>query len=245
MAWLEAASVPAFFRLADELKAHGAPEVLIRAARCSAGEKVRHARAMKALAHRHGTPVPEVESSPFTSRSLEALVLENAREGCVRETYGAVVAGWQARTAQNARAREELGRIAGDELRHAELACAVEAWAAEQLTPAERRRVREARLEAFRELERLVEKEEPEAVLIQQAGLPSWDAALRLVLCEGSRPWSNNAKFQIEALGGTDSRPTILSSRFTSCRRFEPSLSPRFSRSEISVTSSSAMWRAS
>ena len=32
MAWLESASVPAFLRLADELKAHGAPEALIRAA---------------------------------------------------------------------------------------------------------------------------------------------------------------------------------------------------------------------
>lgn len=181
MAWLEAASVPAFLRLADELKAHGAPEVLVRAARRSAGEEVRHARAMKALAKRHGAPVPEVEISPFTSRSLEAMVLENAREGCVRETYGAVVAGWQARTAQDALVREELGRIAGDELRHAELAWAVEAWAAERLTPAEHRRVREARLDAFRELEHLVEQEEPEAVLIQQAGLPSRDAALQLV----------------------------------------------------------------
>ncbi len=181
MAWLEAASVPAFLRLADELKAHGAPEVLIRAARRSAGEEVRHARAMKALAQRHGAPVPEVEISPFTKRSLEAMMLENAREGCVRETYGAVVAAWQARTAQDAQVREDLGRIAGDELRHAELAWAVEAWAAERLTPAERQHVREARLDAFRELERMVEQEEPEAVLIQQAGLPSRDAALHLV----------------------------------------------------------------
>lgn len=135
MAWLEAASVPAFLRLADELKAHGAPEVLVRAARRSAGEEVRHARAMKALAQRHGAPVPEVEIAPFTSRPLEAMVLENAREGCVRETYGAVVAGWQARTARDAQVREELGRIAGDELRHAELAWAVEAWAAEGSLP--------------------------------------------------------------------------------------------------------------
>lgn len=181
MAWLEAASVPAFLRLADELKAHGAPEVLIRAARRSAGEEVRHARAIKALAQRHGASVPEVEIAPFTARSLEAMVLENAREGCVRETYGAVVAGWQARTAQDAQVREEFARVAGDELRHAELAWAVEAWAAERLTPAERRRVSEARMEAFRELERLVEQDEPEAVLIQQAGLPSRDSALHLV----------------------------------------------------------------
>jgi hypothetical protein len=41
--------------------------------------------------------------------------------------------------------------------------------------------VREARLEAFQELERTVAQEEPEAVLVQQAGLPSRDSALRLL----------------------------------------------------------------
>jgi len=136
---------------------------------------------MEAQARRHGAPMPEVEITPFTSRSLEAMVLENAKEGCVRETVGAVVAGWQARMAQDEQVRAEFGQIAGDELRHAELAWAVEVWAAERLTPAERQRVRDARLEAFHELERLVGQEEPEAVLIQQAGLPSRDSALRLL----------------------------------------------------------------
>jgi hypothetical protein len=41
--------------------------------------------------------------------------------------------------------------------------------------------VREARLEAFRELERLVEQHEPEVMLIQRAGSPSREAALHLV----------------------------------------------------------------
>lgn len=181
MAWLESASVPAFLRLADELKAHGAPEALIRAARRSAGDEVRHTRVMEALARRHGAPMPEVELAAFSPRSLEAMALENAREGCVREMYGAVVAGWQARTAQDAQVRAELARIAEDELRHAELAWAVDAWAAERLSSEEYQRVREARLEAFHELERRVSQEHPEAVLVQQAGLPSRDSALRLL----------------------------------------------------------------
>jgi hypothetical protein len=181
MAWLEAASVPAFLRLAEELKAQGAPEALIRAARRSAGDEVRHQRAMEALARHHGASVPTVEVAPFSARSLEAMVMENAREGCVREMYGAVVVGWQARTAGDARVREELGRIAEDELRHAELAWAVDAWAAERLSPEELRRVREARVEAFQELTRLVEQEEPEAVLVEQAGLPSRGDARRLL----------------------------------------------------------------
>jgi hypothetical protein len=181
MAWLEAASVPAFLRLAEELKAHGAPDALIRAARRSAGDEVRHQRAMESLARHHGGSVSVAEVAPFAARSLEAMVMENAREGCVRETYGAVVVGWQARTAGDARVREELGRIAEDELRHAELAWAVDAWAAERLSPEELRRVREARVGAFAELTRLVEQEEPEAVLVEQAGLPSRGDARRLL----------------------------------------------------------------
>ena len=181
MAWLEAASVPAFLRLASELKAHGAPDLLVRAARRAAGEEVRHTRAMTALARRHGACVPAVEHAPFPTRALEAMVLENAKEGCVRETFGAVMAGWQARTAEDPRVREELSRIAGDELRHAELAWAVDDWAAQRLTPEARQRVREARREAYAELEQLLAEQEPEAVLVRQAGLPSRDAALQLL----------------------------------------------------------------
>jgi hypothetical protein len=181
MAWLEAASVPAFLRLADELKAHGAPEALIRAARRSAGDEVRHTRAAGELARRHGASVPEVELEPFSERSLEEMLLENAREGCVRETYGAVVAAWQAQHAQDAQVREELRRIAADELRHSELAWAVADWAAERLTPEAQQRVRDARHEAFQELERALAEREPELLLIQQAGLPSREASLQLL----------------------------------------------------------------
>ncbi|WP_338270350.1 hypothetical protein [Corallococcus caeni] len=181
MAWLEAASVPAFLRLAEELKAHGAPAELIRAARRSAGEEVRHTRAARALARRHGATVPAVEVAPFSSRSLEALLWENAKEGCVGETYGALVAGWQARTARDAQVREALSRIAEDELRHAELSWAVEAWATERLAPDARQRLHEARRDAFHDLERRVASEEPDAVLVQEAGLPSRDAALHLL----------------------------------------------------------------
>ncbi|RKH64736.1 hypothetical protein D7W81_18010 [Corallococcus aberystwythensis] len=181
MAWLEAASVPAFLRLAEELKAHGAPAELIRAARRSAGDEVRHTRAARALARRHGATVPAVEVAPFSSRSLEALLWENAKEGCVGETYGALVAAWQARTARDAQVREALSQIAEDELRHAELSWAVEAWATEGLASGARQRLRQARLDAFHDLERRVAAEEPDAVLVQQAGLPSRDAALHLL----------------------------------------------------------------
>jgi len=181
VAWLEAASVPAFLRLADELTAHGAPEALVKAARRSAGDEVRHTRAMQALARRHGASMPEVELPPFQPRSLEAMCTENALEGCVRETFGALVTGWQARTAGDAEVRRALGPISRDELRHAELAWAVDAWAAGLLTAPERERIRQLRREELRVLEREVGSQPPPKHFVREAGVPSREQALHLL----------------------------------------------------------------
>lgn len=181
VAWLEAASVPAFLRLADELLAHGAPEALVKVARRSAQDEVRHTRVMQALAHRHGASMPEVDIAPFQPRSLEAMCAENAVEGCVRETFGALVTGWQARTAGDAEVRRALGSISRDELRHAELAWAVDAWAAERLTPPERERILQLRRETLRALEHEVGSQTPPEHFVREAGVPSREQALSLL----------------------------------------------------------------
>ncbi|RYZ44249.1 MAG: hypothetical protein EOO71_00205 [Myxococcaceae bacterium] len=181
MAHLEAASVPAFERLADELAAHGAPERLVRAARRSAKEEVRHARAMESLAVRHGAAMPEVTVAPFGYRSLEALALENAVEGCVRETFGAVLAGWQARCAEDATVREALAAIAPDELCHSELSWDINAWVRTRLPEDAWARVEAARREAWSALERdAADSLMPEHVA-RQSGLPSPEVARQLV----------------------------------------------------------------
>lgn len=180
-AWLEAASVPAFLRLADELREHGAPASLIRAAKRAAADEVRHTRVMRELAHQHGARMPEVDIAPFEHRDLEAMCLENATEGCIREAYGALVAGWQARTAQDAEVRQAMTSIARDELRHAELAWAVDAWASGRMTSGARERLREARRETLQGLRNDVERHAPPASLVRDAGVPSQADALRLV----------------------------------------------------------------
>jgi len=181
MGHLEAASVPAFLRLAEELAAHHAPDVLMQSARRAAGDEVRHARAVGALARAHGAAVPDVNIAPFMSRSLEAMVVENAVEGCVRETFGAMVTGWQARTAGDEEVRQALAPIFADEIRHAELAWAVDAWAALRLSVRDRAHVREARHQALFELERQMAAEEPLPALVHQAGVPSRVAAQHLL----------------------------------------------------------------
>ena len=181
MAWLEAASVPAFLRLAEELAAHGAPEVLVKAARRSAADEVRHTRIRQALAQRHGARMPEVDVAPFAPRSLEAMLTENAIEGCVRETYGALSVGWQSRTAPDAGLRRALRSIARDELRHSELAWAVDAWSRELLSASERERLLQARREALRQLEHEVGQQQTPEELMRLAGLPSREQALGLL----------------------------------------------------------------
>lgn len=180
-AHLEAASVPAFERLARELEAHGAPAELVRAALRSAREEVGHARAMEALARRHGAPIPEVVVEPFTSRSLEAMALENAEEGCIRESLGALMAGWQARSAGDAEIRRAMGLISEDELRHAELSWEIDAWASSQLGADARKRLHEAKVEAMRTLRRDMDANHPSEELVVRAGVPSREATRMLL----------------------------------------------------------------
>lgn len=160
-AWLEAASIDAFRRLRRELRAHGAPRRLLRAASRSARDERRHARATKALARRFGVGVAPVVCEAVPERSVEALALENAIEGCVRETWGALVALRQAARASEPAVRATMARVARDEARHAELAWAVDAWLCGRLTAEQRRRVQGARAAAVAELARDVRLELP------------------------------------------------------------------------------------
>jgi len=141
MARLEAASVHAFRTLARELRAHRAPRRLIGMTRRAAHDEKRHARVMRALAHRHGGTWREPEVTKTAVRSLEAIAIENAVEGCVRETFGALLATYQAGNARDPVIREAMARIARDETRHAALAWQVAGWLSGQLAEEARLRV--------------------------------------------------------------------------------------------------------
>ena len=175
-AWLEAASVDAFRRLRCELRSHGAPRRLLRAASRSKRDERRHARASKALARHFGVRVAPVACEAIAERSLAQLALENAVEGCVRETWGALVALRQAARASEPTVRATMARIARDEARHAELAWAIDAWSWPRLTSEQRRRVQSARAEAVAELARDVRLALPRAER-QRLGLPGADEA--------------------------------------------------------------------
>jgi hypothetical protein len=171
MAYYEAASVPAFQVLERELALYGAPVDLRRRARRALRDEVRHARMAGALARRFGSAVLRPHVSGVRTRPLVEVAVENAREGCVRETYGALVASWQAAFASDRSIRRVMATIARDEARHAALGWAVARFLASRLGAAERGRVVRERRAAFAELTREARRDPPDG-LVQAAGLP-------------------------------------------------------------------------
>lgn len=175
-AHLEAASVDAFRILASELRAHGAPAELIALAERSAQDEMRHAERVGELARAHGGDVIAPRVQPSALRSLEAIALENAVEGCVRETYGAAVGAYQARAANDAGIAAVMDEVARDEAAHASFAWQLAAWLDAQLAPAARARVTLARRQAVLALQHELSAPASEA-LHTQAGWPRPRAA--------------------------------------------------------------------
>ncbi|WP_375772058.1 ferritin-like domain-containing protein [Archangium gephyra] len=188
-AHLEAASIKAFLRLREELALHGADVALQDAALVSALEEVMHTDVSTRLARRFGASPrrPQVEELPL--RSLFEVALENAVEGCVRETFGALVGHHQALHAQDAEVREAMTRIADDETRHAELSWAIDRWARERLSPAECAALREAQREAVATLREEVALP-LDAALVTEAGMPSPEVAASLVATLEQELWA-------------------------------------------------------
>jgi hypothetical protein len=179
-AYLEAAAVDAFQILARELAAHGAPARLLGALEQAARDEVRHARETAALARRHGgAPRVPVRSKRGPVRALDAIAIENAVEGCVRETYGALVAGWQARAAHDGAAKRLMTRIAPDEARHAQLSWAIARWMDRRLDRESKARVREATRASAADLAREL-RAEPPGEIVLALGLPRAEDAARL-----------------------------------------------------------------
>jgi hypothetical protein len=186
---LEAASIDAFRILRDELRIHGAPKRLVRAAGRAARDEIRHARAMRALARRSGSEPRLATRVRTPQRSLEALARENAVEGCVRETFGALLATWQAKAAADPVVRAAMLRISRDETRHAALSWQVHRWLATRLDSAARTRVAAARNDAALELVAAIRAEATPS-FAERVGLPERVQSQQLVARMARELWS-------------------------------------------------------
>lgn len=186
---LEAASVTAFRILRAELARHGAPQSLLRHAQRSARDEVRHTKVVRRLARRYGGRSRGYSVSPTPRRSLEAIAIENMTEGCVRETFGALVGRWQAARATDPAVRRAMLRIARDETRHAALSWQVADWLSSKLDAEARSRVVSAKAKALAQLRHELTAA-PDPLLQEAAGLPSPVQALALFAQLEARLWA-------------------------------------------------------
>lgn len=139
----EAASVHSFRSLIRELRRGGIHSSV--ALRRAARQEIGHARLLGRLAKARGCERPRQSYILLgNARSIVEIALENAREGCVAETYAGLVALHQAETARDLEVRRVFATIAREEAEHAELAWALHAQLREKLTPTERNRLDQA-----------------------------------------------------------------------------------------------------
>jgi hypothetical protein len=181
LAYLEAASVTAFDELGRCLDALGAPPALRREAARAASDERRHARVTRRLARRFGGAPERPRVSRSCTPTLEDLLVENVVEGCVGESYGALVAMWQAERAGDADVADAMRGIAADEARHAALAWSLLRWGAQRLAAPARQRLRRELGAALSRLHVTVEQSAQPATVVSVAGHPPRDVERELV----------------------------------------------------------------
>ena len=185
----EAASVGSFLALRDELSAYDAPAELVARALDAARDEVVHARMMTRIATRLGATPRRPRFGAIEIRDLEAFAIENAVEGCVRETWSALQATHQAAAASDPEIRAVMRRIAEDETRHAELAHDIDAWLRTRLGAAAVARLDQARQDAVAELMQALERcDDPD--LRDRAGFASPERAHQLAAALRATLWS-------------------------------------------------------
>jgi hypothetical protein len=143
-AWLddaraECASIPAFFALARDLSAIGAPRALVHRAIAAARDEQMHTELCSALASGYaGVELrpASLEAPPARdssrSQALTRLAVESWQDGCLGEGVAAAFARRSLATSTDGDAKAALAIIARDEGEHAKLAWDVAAWCVEE-----------------------------------------------------------------------------------------------------------------
>lgn len=148
----EAASVVAFEHLRSELALFGAPQHLLDRITWAADDERRHAVQVRMLANRYSQDSEDFSVEPAVIRDIESIAIDNMHEGCVGESWGALVGLYQAENAKDPVIAETMGQIALDEVEHASLSWAIHDWLFPQLDEAARERVTLAKCKALKKL---------------------------------------------------------------------------------------------
>jgi hypothetical protein len=179
LAYLEEAAVTAFEYLVKELEAYNAPTELVQIAKDGITEEIEHAKLMQQLALRYGGTLKPVEVEPFALRSLADIAIDNAKEGCIRETFGSLFAMWQSMTSEDEAVKVTMERIAHEESRHGALSWGIDSWIQPLLTEEQRTQCTQARQEAVAQLQSEI-LQEPSESMQRFAGVPTAAQAQQL-----------------------------------------------------------------
>jgi hypothetical protein len=186
MATMEQVSIRAFEQLAAQLRHVGAPANLIERCHAAARDEARHVMLIESLG---GRTLARADLSASVEAPLLDIALHNAIEGCVAETWAALLARRQSEHAADPDTRRVFAEIAEDECRHAQLAWDLHDWLCPRLEAGRAEQVCAARLAALVELERTATQQAsamPEQ-LRHRLGLPDVGGARSLAREFGRR----------------------------------------------------------
>ena len=131
----EHASIAAFARFTLQLMSLGAPADLVERSNAATSDETLHAKLAftiaSAYAGRDVGPGRLDVRGALEGGSLEEILINVIREGCIGETVAAVEAAEALEHAVDPMVRDALARISKDELRHADLAWQFVRWAIE------------------------------------------------------------------------------------------------------------------
>lgn len=196
----EATASQAYRCLYRDLAFHGTPRALLAAVEQAGVEEGWQSLLTAEVAASLHTPATSPVVFEHHARSLEELALANEIEGCVHETFGAVVSYHQACHAREPRIAELMRGVAKQERGHALLAWQIARWLRPRLGPRPRRRILDARIATVEALIEKLSTMRLDHALISRAGLPSIDAALDLAHRLQVRLW-HVAPPKLEPLG--------------------------------------------
>lgn len=188
LASARAASALAYARLARELDHHAGPEELEQACWAASEADRGLARTLGAPARRYGGRPVAPRRETVRVRSLAEIATDNIVEGCVRETYGAAVAGLRARAAADPELRAIMERIAAASAMRSALAFDLARWLHTVIDPIEAALVEDTLRHAVRRLAYELDVE-PARELVERAGVPDRRTAIGLWCALGKTVW--------------------------------------------------------
>lgn len=148
----QAAAVFSYIALATQLRSFGAPTNLIEQCQSAAKDNILHAKIMQELSEMEGVFVPSFHYVP-TSQSILEVAMQNAVDGCIYETWAALLANWQStHLPSDPELQTVYEQIGKNKAMHGQLAWDLHFWFLSKLRTREKKQLSRAQSKAIAQL---------------------------------------------------------------------------------------------